>query len=414
MASVNIPLGTTDYLTQVYSYPNDPDSSECLSDTILHWFNQTLERDGFKAEGATATVTTEGDSLTLVVNGPDAIHEYGTRLPEFLQNGFKALQIIEELKTETKVWPKGLTILTEDKLWDPQNTGKWRFFLPFGMAMINQTTLNFFHYPPMRLLDQMRDYLKDPVPDRLIQMLKICGLQTEQEAWLYSTVMDCAPIAAPDNQGTQSIGKYGEPGAQSVHLIPIDRFHEYQRSQVQILLNTSSQNENFTVPIVVFGTPATRTFNALYKDQLGGQTLRDNQALVADGIIEGKKTAVIAAGHPYRFYMAAQGEAGTGRLLPGKNCVRAVHTMKEDLATIGWQIAMAKDPSQDPVAVYNDSRSHWDAPEQAATVCQLVQYQASLWYPDPKSLEFTWKLSMDEAASLCANSGNDPCAAAGS
>ena len=180
--------------------------------------------------------------------------------------------------------------------------------MPFVMAMINQTTLNFFHYPPMRLLDQMRDYLKDPVPDRLIQMLEICGLPTEQKAWLYSTVMDCAPIAAPDNQGTQSIGKYGEPGAQSVHLIPIDRFHEYQRSQVQILLNTSSQNENFTVPIVVFGTPATNTFNALYKDQLGGKTLKHNHALVADGIIEGKKTAVIASGHPYRFYMAAQGE----------------------------------------------------------------------------------------------------------
>jgi len=119
MASVSIPLGTTDYLTLVYSYPNNPDSSESLSDTILHWFNQTLERDGFKSEGATASVAADGDSLTLVVNGPDAVQEYSTRLPEFLDNGYKALQIIEQLKTEKKVWPKGLSIPTKDKLWDP-------------------------------------------------------------------------------------------------------------------------------------------------------------------------------------------------------------------------------------------------------------------------------------------------------
>jgi len=88
--------------------------------------------------------------------------------------------------------------------------------------------------------------------------------------------------------------------------------------------------------------------------------------------------------------------------------------MKEDLAIVGWQVAMARDPSQDPVEVYNTCKSHWDAPEQQATVCQLVQYQASLWYPDPKSLNFTWKLTMEQAAELCAASGNDPCTAASS
>jgi hypothetical protein len=412
MATVDIPLGTTEFLTNVYSYPNDPTSKETLPATILHWFNQTLERDGFAAECATANVTVDGDNHTLVIEGPDEVQGYATRLPQFLQNGADALKIIEGLKTEPKEWPKGLEIPTEDKLWDPQNTGQWRFFMPHGMAMINQTSLNFFHYPPARLLDQMRDYLKDPVPDRLIQMLKINGDLTEQEAWLYSTVMDCAPIAAPDNQGTQGIGEYGKPGYQSVHLMPIDRFHDYQRAQVQLLLSESPQDKNFTIPIVVFGSPATNTFNILYKEQLGGDKLWNKKAMVADGIIEGKKTAVIASGHPYRFYPAAQGTVGSGEL-SGKDCERAVRTMKDDLAVVAWQIAMSKDPTRDPVEAFKVGHDHWQAPEQAATVCQLVQFQGSLWYPDPKSLEFKWKITMEQAAKICGDQDNDPCATAG-
>lgn len=404
MTTQSIALGTAERLEKLYSYPNDPSKSESLADTILHWFNQTLERDGFKAQGAKATVRIDGDDYFLDIEGPDDIAEYGNRLPQFLNNGWDALGVIDKLKAETKTWPKGLAIPTEDKVWDPQNTGKWRFFLPLGMAMIRQRALNFFHYPPVRLLDTMRDYLADPVPVRLIELWEANGVESEEVAWLYSTVMDGAPIAAPDDQGTQYIE--GQP---PVHLIPIESFHDYQRAQVNLLLNTSSVNEDYTVPVVVYGAPARAVFQQLY-----GKKLHGNQATTVE-MIPGKKTAVIASGHPYRFYAEAQineatgADVGSGEIVPA-NCAEAVKIMVDDLIIAGWLCRMVKDPTQDPKPVLDACRDYWESPDQAAQVCALVRHEGSLLYPDPSSLKFEFGVTMNEAADICSRHDNNPCA----
>lgn len=321
-----------------------------------------------------------------------------------MSNGWDALGVIDKLKTETKTWPKGLAIPTEDKVWDPQNTGKWRFFLPFGMAMIRQRALNFFHYPPVRLLDTMRDYLADPVPVRLIELWEANGVESEEVAWLYSTVMDGAPIAAPDDQGTQYIE--GQP---PVHLIPIESFHDYQRAQVNLLLNTSSVNEDYTVPVVVYGAPARAVFQQLYSVELHG-----NQAMTAE-MIPGKKTAVVASGHPYRFYAEAQideatgADVGSGKIVPEK-CAEAVKIMVEDLIIAGWLCRLVKDPTQDPKSVLKACKDYWESPDQAAQICALVRHEGSLLYPDPNSLKFEFGVDLDEAADICSRHDNNPCA----
>src|SRR5205823_1550959 len=110
--------------------------------------------------------------------------------------------------------------------WDPQGAG-WRFFLPLGMPLLNQRSLQFFHYPPIRLLETMQDYLNDPVPVRWEELLAANGVAAEAERPLYEAVVDATPIAAPDDQGTQTL-----PDGTTVHLIPIDYFHEYQKAQV--------------------------------------------------------------------------------------------------------------------------------------------------------------------------------------
>jgi len=402
MSSVSIPLGTTSSLIKLFSYPNEANSTEPLTETILHWINQSLARDGFAAKGASADVQVDDGRYTLKIDGPKGIELYAERIPLFLKNGADSLKVLAAVKkmkrkgssipgskAKKKAWPTWVNPPLADKLWDPQGTGTWRFFLPVGMAMVNQVTLNYFHYPPMRLLDEMRDYLADPVPVRLIELMKANGIKTEEEAWLYSTVMDGAPIAAPDDQGTiyKGNGDFSDP----VHLIPIDQFHEYQEAQTKLLLN--EYDDNYTIPIVVYGTSARESFNAIWK---AGLSTRTKPATTSE-VIPGKKTAVLCSGHPYAFFAQVQEEVGAGWMLP-ETWPNAVKTMTRDLSTIRWQVRLSKDPTLDPVAEWESCFAYWNEDAQLEKVYQLVMHQGTLWYPDPKSLEFVFKSSMEDVA----------------
>ena len=217
--------------------------------------------------------------------------------------------------------------------WDPEKTEKWRFFLPLGLPMVKQKSLQFFHYPPIRLLNPMQDYLQDPVPVRWEELLMANGLITKAQTRFYETVIDATPIAAPDDQGSKvpknkDKFKYG--------LIPIEYFTQYQKDLVELLLNDSAFDSEFTIPIVIYGKHPREEFETVFlKDT--DQKLGINKVAIAE-IIPGKKTAVLAANHPYRFY--AQGQigdnsnknfVGSGELAPGKKeGVTAV--MKADLA----------------------------------------------------------------------------------
>jgi hypothetical protein len=392
MAAYSISLGSADRLTLLFSYPNDPNSSETLADTILHWLSQTLQRDGLTERGASAAVRVEGTSYFLDLDGPPLVAErfpeYFKRLPQLLSNGWDALtNIVPRLQAEGK--------------WDPEKTGQWRFFLPLGLAMLSQRSLQFFHYPPIRLLNAMRDYLKDPVPDRWAELLEANGVASDAEAWLYETVVDATPIAAPDDQGSK---KAGDP---HWGLIPIQYFTQYQRAQVNLLLNTAPNTDDHTIPIVVYGNHPNDVFSQLYGVRLGV-----NVATTAK-IIPGKTTAVLGANHPYRFYATAQignrSNVGSGKILP-KNCQDAVSIMAQDLIVARWQKVMADDPSRDPQAVLSECTKYWHDSKRAAQICALVQHQGSLCYPDPKSLNFQFNLSLDQAAAFCKKNKNDPCA----
>ena len=63
MLVFTIPLGSAAELAPLFAYPNIPGSSASLADTILHWFNQTLARDGLASQGAEATVEVDGTSI---------------------------------------------------------------------------------------------------------------------------------------------------------------------------------------------------------------------------------------------------------------------------------------------------------------------------------------------------------------
>lgn len=394
MAKTRIPLGSQERVTALYSYPNTPGSPLSLADTVTHWFGLTLERDGLAARGAKAKVAVEGGNCFLDLDGPEAIAadlaEYGVRLPKFLSNGEEALStVVPDLKA------KGL--------WDPSPDAEpppyrpWRFFLPFGMAMLKQRSLQFFHYPPIRLLEGTQDYLQDPVPARCIELLEANGVPAS-DVYLFNTVVDATPIAAEDDQGSK---KGGDP---RFGLIPIQHFHAYQKAQVDLLLNPSSK-PGFTAPIVVYGAHPRDTFNALYQT---GLDLAKAPTAVAE-ILPGKKTPVLCANHPYVFYAMAQGfnTVGSGKFESSSACQKSVGVMRGDLVVTRWQALMADNPSLDPKAVYDDCVNYWNDAARNAQVCALVRHQASLFYASPTSLAFTFPITLDQAAALCAANNND-------
>jgi hypothetical protein len=393
---VSIPLGTTEQLTGLYSYPNTPGSSDSLPSTVLHWFMLTLKRDGIGAEGASARMILEGTAWVLVLDGPPqflaGVRAYQTRLPQFLANGLAALTtVVPQLKTDGK--------------WDPSPDPSpppyrpWRFFLPLGMAMLNQKSLQFFHYPPIRLLEGTRDYLADPVPVRWEELLTANGV-SQSEVLLHNTVVDATPIAAEDDQGSK---QGGDP---TYGLIPIQYFPDYQKAQVALLLNDAPGYPGYTVPIVVYGSHPNQIFSKLYNIPMG-----NGKVAVAE-IVPGKKTPVLGSQHPYVFYAVAQGfpTVGSGKFLSAAACAAAARVTQTDLATARWQMVMAADPTQDPRTALDACVAYWADPSRAGTICALTRHQASLYYASPESLQFTYPTSLTDAAAFCATHGNQTCA----
>ncbi|HND55389.1 MAG TPA: hypothetical protein PLV92_23405, partial [Pirellulaceae bacterium] len=330
--------------------------------------DMTIQRDGLAARGLVATVLEGGGNYTLSLSGPDALQSamqgYATRLPQFLANGWNALtQTVPQIKA-AGAW---------DPSPDPAPYHPWRFFLPHGMAMLNQRALLFFHYPPIRLLDTNQDYLDDPVPVRCSELLAANGV-APGDIPLFNTVMDATPIGADDSQGSK---KAGDP---TWGLIPIQYFHDYQRAQVQLLLNNSTHTD-FTVPIVVYGAHPLATFNELY-----GTELKTNH-VVTHEIVPGKQTPVMATTHPYVFYGKAQGfdAIGSGKIVSES---AATSQMIADLIVARWLMQMSIDPTQDPTSVLAEARDFWHDPEQASMVQALVAHQGSLFYSDPTTLSF--------------------------
>lgn len=420
---VIINLGNEESVKLAFSYPNIPTKKQSLADTVLHWCEQMLERDALKAKGALAKVIVrekneeielkckETISSALSINteaqinlnqsyvyleleGDDNLAAdfaiYAERLPRLLDIGLKA---------KNEVFP----ILQEKGRWDPEDTGKWRFFLPLGLPMVKQKSLQFFHYPPIRLLDPMQDYLEDPVPVRWEELLMANGLITQAQARLYETVVDATPIAAPDDQGSSKseVAEKFDTG-----LIPIEYFTEYQKSLVELLLNDSNSESEFTIPIVIYGSHPRDQFEAIYLEGTD-QKLGVNKVAIAN-IIPGKKTPVLAANHPYRFYAAGQINeskpneyyVGCGKLVPDneRNPKDATpeSIMKADLASARWQILMADNPSKNPDELIKDCIDYWNDEQLSEQVKNLVAHQGSLFYPAPnsESLEFEFKVPL--------------------
>ena len=348
--------------------------------------NQSLERDGLIAQGAAASVQTDGVNYTLDLRGPppvsNALLAYTKCVPQFLENSLLAVADV------------GTILATNPSLWDPQKNG-WRLMFPMGLPLVNQRSAQLFHFPPTNLLDPSRDYLDDAVPTRWAELLQANGMTNMSDVVLMERLIDCAPIAAGDDQGTYI----------SQVLTPTDYFRDYQLAQFALMLPPSAVNPTYTIPLVVCGAPPRAVFGSLFNVTLGV-----NRAMGVT-IVPGTTTPVLGANHPYYFYAQAQGfdTVGDGTMIAA-NCPTAQAIMVQDLIAARWQIAMANDPSQNPQAVLAECTAYWNSPAQAPTICAMVQHEGTLFYPTGTPAVFTFNTSLAQGASFCQAKSNNPCA----
>jgi hypothetical protein len=400
--SNSLDLGTVSAVTELFSYPNDPKSDDTLLQVVAHWVGLSLLRDGMAPAATCSTQLGSMGEVFLTVQGPSSMQSqidlFQSRLRQFHAIGYDALNTVVPMLTSTGKWDPCPNP-------SPPVYHPWTFFLPHGMALVNQKAVLFFHYPPIRLLRFNQDYLDDPVPVRCEELLAangVTGFTIGQpptgDILLYNTVMDATPIGAEDNQGSKKAtdpGPAGTPCPGSAYdptygLIPIQSFPIYQKAMVALLLNDTPTRPGYTAPVIVYGAHPLQEFNTIY-----GTAIKNYAPIISNSIVPGKLTPVLASSHPYVFYGKAQGfdKIGSG-IMPPANVPAATAQMQTDLAVSGWVKVMYDDPAQDPVSTWNDLVAFWRAAAQQPTVMALVNHQGSLLYTDPNTLAFTFSVPL--------------------
>ncbi|MEW6646702.1 MAG: hypothetical protein AB1450_05850 [Pseudomonadota bacterium] len=327
-------LGNEQTLRQLYSWPNSAESPQSLTDTIHHYTWQSGTRDGLPE--LTVTVWNDLGNYTATIRSSDwRVLDYGRRLPRFLAIGRLGVDATTRLKTAG--------------LW---NDREWRFFLPLGLALTEQRSVQLLHFPPDYSLPA-QDYLGSKTSQRWEALLQENGVSA-QEVTLYEAIVDIAPIAAPASAGST-----------------LEATYPYYAPYAQRLLEFLLQRDNGAArPVVAYGYPVRQWLQQQY-----GATLKVLDTAQLD--LGDDQAAVIAANHPsFIWYVKEQGFDA------------AEQVMYQDLVAACWQAAMGNNPDADAALTRDTCRDSWrDRPQQ---VCVLTWQQA-------------FDKSAEEAHQLCAN-----------
>lgn len=316
-------LGDTRTLTTLYSYPNS-NTPESLEDTIEHYLNLRLQRD--RIPNGVADVTVDQGIYSVSITGDsESINDYSTQIPQFLNNGTLAANAVAELKQAQK--------------WDDQD---WRFFLPLGLSIVNQRSVQLLHFPPdYSLPDQ--DYLNSKTSQRWEKLL-ILNNVAANEVTLYESILDVTPIAAPASAGSTLSETYSY-------------FEPYVVSMLPLLLDIDEGSAS-ALPIVAYGGPVRSWVSSYYK--LNNFSVNTTASVtIQDGI----NAPILGANHPsYIWYAKEQGRAA------------AMKVMEQDLISACWQASMGNNAQQDADTVLSSCNSYWQG--QPMTVCINMEIQA--------------------------------------
>jgi hypothetical protein len=325
-AEVEVPLGSTQRVTQLFAYPNNC-SVICfrpwsLEQTVEHYLNQSLQRDGYSR--AKVSVKSHDGEVSATFSGvPDS---YGQPLTALLNTADLAYQGARQLNSDGK-WAYS-----------------WYLFLPLGMALENRKSIELLHFPPDYSLTQAQDYLESATTDRWATLLTDNGIPAG-ETPAYQTIIDIAPIAAPSTAGKDLEGVYGY-------------FTDYQTRMVREL----SLSAKGSLPMVAFGAPVRSWIKQQY-----GQTV-NVLGLAQISPEAGKYVAVLGANHPSYIWYAADPDTYGGDEQKADDA--GLKVMGQDLSAACWQAGMGQKPVSDANVLLKACMNTWQVRRKEQT-CEL-------------------------------------------
>jgi hypothetical protein len=325
-ADIEVPLGSTQRVTQLFAFPNNCNvicfRPWTLEQTVEHYLNQSLQRDGYSR--AKVSVKTHDGQLSATFSGvPD---DYGKPLTALLDTADLAYQ--------------GASKLNSDGKW----AYNWYLFLPLGMALEKRKSIELLHFPPDYSLTQAQDYLESATSDRWATLLTDNGVPAG-ETPAYQTIIDIAPIAAPSTAGKDLENVYGY-------------FTDYQTRMVREL----SLPDNGSLPMVAFGSPV----RAWIKQQYGPSVAV--LGLVQISPAAGKSVSVLGANHPSYIWYAADPASYDGN--EQKADEAGLTVMGQDLSAACWQAGMGQKPASDPNVLLKACMNTWQVTRKEQT-CEL-------------------------------------------
>ena len=343
-ADIEVPLGSTQRVTQLFAYPNNCNvicfRPWTLEQTVEHYLNQSVQRDGYSR--AKVSVKVHDGQVAATFSGvPDS---YGQPLTALLNTADLAYQ--------------GASKLNSDGKW----AFNWYLFLPLGMALENRKSIELMHFPPDYSLTQAQDYLESKTTDRWADLLTDNGVPAA-ETPAYQTMIDIAPIAAPSTAGKELEGVYSY-------------FTNYQTRMVKEL----SLQPDGSLPMVAFGAPVRSWIKQQY-----GQTV-NVLGLAQISPAEGKSVSVLGSNHPSYIWYAADPESYDGD--EQKADEAGLKVMGQDLSAACWQAGMGQKPASDPNVLLKACMNTWQVTRKEQT-CEL-------FYTSVR------KLSQEQANAKCA------------
>ena len=312
--AATIDLGPKDHVAVFFSTTDD-----AVLTTVGHYLTQTLTRDGYAASDLGAVTLSADGHVVATIKGEAGLRTQAA-FQWFLPAGQKALYATDAIK-KAGGW---------------QST--WSFFLPLGLAMSRNVSVELLHFPPDYSLTS-QDYLNSTTTDRWASLLVINSADKDQTP-RYQAITDIDPIAAPANAGD---------------VFPKGPYDPYIADMLDHWATAGGQGK----PVVAFGAPVQKYVNALFKTDL-----KEGDAARVT-LPNGVKIPLFVTEHPSAIYYEAR--------YPDKseNFKGGMTAMNQNLTAACWQVTMAGHPAQDPVTVGQSCKAYWAS--QFLPVCELLE-----------------------------------------
>lgn len=362
-ADASILLGGKTMAANLYSYPNSCNAVVCFQDelldeTILRWFDCSVQRDGFDAR--TRVRIDDGnyyiDIALEAESSAKNIDAFVKRYEEFLGHGKNGIELARAYNKQGK-W-----------------LSNWRFILPHGLAMTNNRSLEVMNFPPVSLVLKTQDYLNSNTTHRWNKMLAANGVQEEHFA-LYGAILDIVPVGAPANEGSVLTQNGIYKGA----------FNGYAKPMLQMWTKNQGASQH-AKPVMTLGSAMSNWFNDTFGTQF--ENLLDVELVSVTA--NATKVPVMYTHHPSAIFYS-------------DSYKRAKAFMDQDTIASCWQAELGKRPESDPFKMKETCTTRWAGTDQHK--CELIWTQVC----DKTDNQAESICAGDQYQSLRSNDDNEWC-----